>query len=62
MLKVKAQMSNKAQNSNVQQISGIRSFVINLTFACLPPAGILKFGILEGVGISKNIWLWRVES
>jgi len=40
MSNVKVQISNKAQNSNVQQI----------------------FGIMEGVGISKNIWLRRAES
>jgi hypothetical protein len=41
MSNVKAQMPNQIQSSNYK----ILKFDIHLTFACLPQAGILTFGI-----------------
>jgi len=39
-------MSNQIQSQNAQSFL-IWNFDIHLTFACLPQAGILKFGIKE---------------
>jgi hypothetical protein len=44
----KVQINVKTQISNTKCF-GIETFVIHLTFACLPQAGISTFGILNFV-------------
>jgi len=46
MSKFKVQMKSKIQTT--KNIFGIWPFDIDLTFACLPQAGVLTFGIYRG--------------
>jgi hypothetical protein len=58
MSNVKAQSPNQAQMSKKRKIFGILSFVIDLTFACLPQAGILKFVIWDSKWVILKLHLF----